>query len=149
MRFFLLRSLLPRLCGLQALLLYFKTHDVLFEYIQLLRSGIDFKADRGSRFINEIHGFVGKKPIGNVPARKLRRRDDGAVGDFDAVMKFVAVLQAVKDDDRLINRWLVNIDRLKAPRERRIFFNIFMIFLQGRRADGVQFASCEWRLQEI
>src|SRR3546814_2335525 len=38
---------------------------------------------------------------------------------------------------------------LKAPLERRVFFDIFAIFVERRRADAMQFAACERGLEQV
>ena len=40
-------------------------------------------------------------------------------------------------------------DRLEAPRQGRVLLDVLAVLVEGRRADAVQFAAGERRLQEV
>ncbi len=64
-------------------------------------------------------------------------------------MQLVFVLEAAQDRDRVLDRRLVDEDRLKAPRQRRVFLDIFAIFVERRRADAVNVAARQRRLEQV
>jgi hypothetical protein len=59
------------------------------------------------------------------------------------------LLDAAQDRDRVLDRRLTDIDRLKAPFERRILLDILAVFVQCRRAHAMQFAARQGRLQHV
>ena len=81
--------------------------------------------------------------------RQRRRADDRRVGDAHAMMDFVAFLQAAQDRDGVFHRRLADVDRLKAPFQRRIFFDSFAVFVQRGRADAAQLAARQRRLEHV
>ena len=64
-------------------------------------------------------------------------------------MGFIAFFQAAQNRNRIFNAWLADHHRLETPFKCGIFFDIFAIFVQRGRADGVQFAACQRRLEHI
>ena len=66
-----------------------------------------------------------------------------------AVEDFVSFFQATQYRDRILNRRFVDHNGLKTSFERRIFFDIFAVFVEGGCADAVQFASCKHRLEKV
>ena len=78
-----------------------------------------------------------------------RRRDERAIGDAHAVMQLVFLLQAAQDGDRVFDGRLGDEDGLEAARKRRVFLDVLAIFIERRRADAMQFAARQGRLQQI
>ena len=64
-------------------------------------------------------------------------------------MMLVSVPDAVQDLDRLLDRRFVNRDRLEAPFQRRVRFDMLAVFFQGGRADALQLAPGQGRLENI
>ena len=64
-------------------------------------------------------------------------------------MHFVALLQAAQDRDGVLNRRLADHHRLEPTLQRRVFLNVFPVFLQRRRADGMQFTARELGLEHV
>ncbi|GAC1663328.1 MAG: hypothetical protein NVS9B8_02120 [Candidatus Limnocylindrales bacterium] len=81
--------------------------------------------------------------------RRGRRGDQGGVRDPDAVMDFVALAQAAQDRDRFLDRRLVDDDRLEATLECGVLLDVLAVLVEGRRADGVEFAAGEHRLEQV
>ena len=57
--------------------------------------------------------------------------------------------QAAQDLQALLGRWLCDAHGLKAPLERRVLFNILAVLLKRRRADDLQLAAAERRLEDV
>ena len=64
-------------------------------------------------------------------------------------MDLVALAQAAQDRDRLLDRRLVDEDRLEAPLERGVLLDVLAVFVERGRADGVELAAGEHRLQQV
>jgi|GEM_PF-5686136 len=64
-------------------------------------------------------------------------------------MQFVFFLQAAQDRDCVLDIGLVDKDRLEAPRQRRVLFDIFPVLVERRRADAVKVAARQRGLQQV
>src|SRR5262245_42524030 len=64
-------------------------------------------------------------------------------------MHLVALLQPAQDRDRVFDRRLLDRRRLEAAFERGVFLDVFAVFVERRRADAVQFAAREHRLEQV
>ena len=64
-------------------------------------------------------------------------------------MDLVPLAQAAQDRDRVIDGWLTYTNRLEAPLESGVLLDVFAVFVEGGRADHVQLAPGEHRLQHV
>ena len=64
-------------------------------------------------------------------------------------MDLITLLQAAQDRDRVLKVRLVDHDLLEATLERGILFDVLAILGQRGRADAVQFAAGERRLEHV
>ena len=64
-------------------------------------------------------------------------------------MDLVPLAQAAQDADRLLDRRLVDEDRLEAALERGVLLDVLAVLVEGRRADRVQLAAGEHRLEQV
>src|SRR5260221_14486676 len=87
--------------------------------------------------------------VGNVAVRQRGSRNDRTIGDADAMMNLVLFLESAQDGDGLLDRRLVDKDRLEAPRERGVLLDILAVFVERGRADAVQLAACEGWLEHV
>ncbi len=81
--------------------------------------------------------------------RELGRGDDRRIGDLDAVVHFIALLQAAQDRDRVLDARLVHQHFLEAALERGILLDVLAIFVERGRADAMQLAARERGLQHV
>jgi hypothetical protein len=65
------------------------------------------------------------------------------------VKGLVAVLEAVQNVDRLLDRRLAHEHRLEAALERRVLLDVLAVLVKRRRADYVQLAAGERRLEHV
>src|SRR5690349_23482194 len=77
------------------------------------------------------------------------RRHDRAVGDADAVMLLVLVLQTAQDRDGVLDARLIDEHRLEAPGQCSVLLDVLAILVERGGADAVQLAAGERRLQQI
>ena len=68
--------------------------DPAVEPIHRLGLGIDLHLDPRSGFVDQVDRLVGKETIGDVAMGEFSRRDNRRVGDLDAMMNLVALLQS-------------------------------------------------------
>ena len=64
-------------------------------------------------------------------------------------MRFVARLEPAQDRDRVFDARLADEDRLKAPLQRGVFFDVLAIFVERRGADAAQLAAGQRRLEQV
>ena len=81
--------------------------------------------------------------------RQRRRRDDGRIGNFHAVMHGVAFFQAAQDGDGVFHRGLADEYFLEAAFKRGILLHILAVFIKRGRADAMQLAAGQSRFQHI
>ena len=104
---------------------------------------------RAAGLVDQVDGLVRQEAIGDVAMRQLGRRHDRRVGDLDAVVDFVALLQAAQNRDGVFDRRLVDQHLLEAPLERRVLLDVLAVFVERRGADAMQFAARQRGLQHV
>src|SRR5712691_7412713 len=151
----LLLDLVAPLLGRLVLLLFerrqldLELHDLALDLVDLLRQRIDRDAQPRGGLVDQVDRLVRQEPVRDVPVRQRRRRDERVVGDADTVVDFVPLLEAAQDRDRVFDRWLAHEHRLEAPLECRILFDVLAVLVERGRADDVQLAACQRRLQHV
>ena len=151
---FLLEILQPRLGAriaflLQRLLLDLQPHDLAVDGIELFGLGVDLHLQPRRRLVDQVDRLVGQEAVGDVPVRERRGRDDRAVVDAHAMMLLVLVLQAAQDRDGVLHARLGHEHRLEAPRQRRVLLDMLLVLIERGRADAVQLAARERRLEQV
>ena len=114
---------------------------------ELFRLGVDLHLQPCRRLVDKVDRLVGQEPVGDVTMRQRRRGDERAIGNAHAVMRLVLVLEPAQDRDRVLDGGLIDEDRLKTARQRRIFLDMFLVFVERGGADTVQFAAGQRRLE--
>ena len=77
------------------------------------------------------------------------RRDQRGVGDPDAVVGFVLLLDAAQDLDGVLDARLADEDLLEAPLQGGVLLDPLAVLVQRRRTDHVQLAAGEHRLEHV
>ena len=149
--FKLLEAVLGRfvLFFLQRLALDLQLDDPPVKILDLLGLGLHLHADSACGLVHQIDRFVGEETIGDVAVGQGRRRHDRSIGDAHAVVKFVLLLEAAQDRDRVGNGRLADEHGLEAPLQRCVLLDMLAIFVERRRPDAVQLAPCEGGLQQV
>ncbi len=65
------------------------------------------------------------------------------------MVRLELVAKAAQDHDGLLDRWFRHQHRLEAPLERRIFFDVLLIFVEGCRADQAELATGKRGFQHV
>ena len=85
----------------------------------------------------------------NVAAGKFRRGLQRAIGDRHMMVVLVTLTQALQNLNGLGDGRLVHLDRLETTFQRGILLDVLAVLVGGGRADGLQFATGQHRLQHI
>ncbi len=133
----------------QRLALDLELHDAARDLVELLRHRVDLGAQLRGRLVDQVDRLVGQEAVGDVAVAQRRGRDERAVLDAHAVMRLVLLFQAAQDRDRVLDAGLIDHDRLEAPLQRRILLDVLAVFVERRRADHVQLAAREHRLEQV
>ena len=99
--------------------------------------------------VDEVDGLVGQESVGDVALGQQHRLTQNALGNFDTVELLVVVGDTLQNFERVLHVRLVDRDRLEAALERGVLFNVLAILGERRRADDLNFASGERRLQDV
>ena len=144
-------TLLAGVVGLAHERLLFNLHlrELARSRVNLFGHRVDLDAQTACRLVHEVDCLVGKEPVSNVAVRKFGSRHDGAVGDANAMVNLVLLLQSTQDGDGVLNGRLANDNGLEAALESGILLDVLAIFVERRSADGMQLASRESRLEHI
>ncbi len=119
------------------------------ELVELDRHGVDLHAQPRRGLVDEVDRLVRQEALGDVAVGQRGRGDERGIGDADAVVDLVALAQAAQDRDRLLDRRLVDEDRLEAALERGVLLDVLAVLVERRRADRVQLAAGEHRLEQV
>ena len=133
----------------QRLLLDLELHDAAVEFVQVLGLGVDLHALPRPGLVDQVDRLVRQEAVGDVTVGQGRGGDDRRIGDADAVMRLVLLLQAAQDRDRVLDRRLGDEHRLEAARERRVLFDVLAVFVERGRADAVQLAARQGGLEQV
>ena len=133
----------------QRLALDLELHDAPLDLVELRRHRVDLHPQLRRRLVDEVDRLVGQEAIGDVAVRQHGRGDERRVLELHAVMDLVALAQAAQDADRVLDRRLADEHRLEAALERGVLLDVLAVLVERRRADGVQLAAREHRLQHV
>ena len=71
------------------------------------------------------------------------------VANLHLVVGLVTITQSAQDRDRVLNRWLLNQNRLEAPFECGVGFHVLAVLIECRGADGMELAAREHGLEHV
>ena len=87
-------------------------------------------------------------PVLDVAVGEDRGGAERVVGDLAAVVRLVAVAQAAQDLHGVVHRRLLDADLLEAALEGRVALEVLAVLVERRRADRLQLATREGRLED-
>ena len=124
-------------------------HNLPVHLIEILRERIHLRLDHGAGFIHQVNRLVRQKPVRDITVRQRRSGNQGRILNFDAVIDLEAVLQTAQDGDGILHRGFIDHDRLEPAGKRLVLLNVLPVLVQRRRADAVQLAARQHRLEHI
>ena len=101
------------------------------------------------RLVDQVDRLVGQEAVGDVAVRQHRRRHQRGVLDAHAVVHLVALAQPAQDRDGVLDRRLVDQHRLEAALERGVLLDVLAVLVERGRADAVQLAAGQHRLEQV
>ncbi len=121
----------------------------LFLELAVARRGAH-RADPHARggLVDQVDRLVWEMPVLDVPVGELGRGVESLVGDLAAVVRLVTVAQAAQDLHRVVDRRLLDADLLEAPLQRRVALEVLSVLVERRRADRLQLAARQRRLED-
>ena len=141
----LLQTLLGELVGLffKSHFFDFKLHYLAAYIVKLGGHGIYFGAYGGTGLVDKVDCLIGQKTICNIPVRKGSGGNECAVVYTDAVIDFVALLEASEYRYCVLYGGFVDHDGLETTLKGGVLFDIFAVFVERGCADAVQLTSCK------
>ncbi len=98
--------------------------------------------------VDQVDRLVGQEAVGDVAVGELGGGAEGVVVDRHPVVLFVALAQPFEDLDRVLGRGLVDLDLGEAALQRRVALEVLAVLVERRRADRLQLAAGQGRLQD-
>ncbi len=123
--------------------------DAPLDLVDLGRDRGELDADARGGLVDQVDRLVGEEAVGDVAVAEHRGGDQRGVGDADAVVGLVALLEPAQDRDRVLDRRLADVDRLEAPLERRVLLDVLLVLVERGGADRAQLAAGEHRLEQV
>ena len=106
-------------------------------------------AQPGGGLVHQVDGLVRQEPPGDVAVGERGGGEQRRVPDADAVVHLVALLQPPEDGHRRLAARLLDQDGLEPPLQRRVLLDVAAVLVEGGRADAVEFAPRERRLEQV
>ena len=99
-------------------------HSLLLVFLDSAQLLIDFLSGRrqlgihqphpAAGFIYQVDGLIWQEAIRDIAVAQGGCRNQGLIGDYEAVVSFIAILQAPQNFDRIDNGRLAHHHRLEA-----------------------------------
>ena len=122
--------------------------DLVLELAVRGRGGHGADAHAAAGLVDEVDGLVRQEAVGDVAVGQVGRGLERLVGDRAAVVRLVAVAQPAQDLDGLLLGGFLHQDLLEAALEGRVALEVLAVLVEGRRADGLQLAARQRRLED-
>ena len=116
-------------------------------HVRRPRHGGDARTRAG--FIHHIDGLVGQETAGEVAVGELCGRFERFIRNPCLVMGLVFRADPLEDENGLINARRLHLDGLETTFERGVLLDVFAVFVERGRADALQLAAGERRLDDI
>ena len=107
------------------------------------------QADARGGLVDQVDRLVRQVAVGDVADRQVRGGLDRLVRDRDLVVLLVALADAHQDVDGLLERRLLDHDRLEAALEGGVALDVLAVLVERRRADALELAAGERRLEDV
>src|SRR5689334_857689 len=122
--------------------------DLVLQLAVARRRAHRLDAHARGRLVDQVDRLVRQMPVLDVAIGERRGGGERLVGDLAAVVRLVAVAQAAQDLHGVVHGRLVDADLLEAPLEGRVALEVLAVLVERRRADRLQLAARERRLQD-
>ena len=117
--------------------------------VNLDRHAVELHAQAACGLIDQVDGLVGQEAVSDVAIGEVGGGHERAIGDMHAVEDLVLLLEATQDRDGVLDGRLAHHNGLETTGERRVLLDVLAVFVKRGRADRVQVATSERRLEDI
>ena len=117
--------------------------------VDLDRHAVEFHAQAACRLIDQIDGLVGQEAVGDVAIGEVGSCHERAIGDMHTVEDLVLLLEATQDRNGVLDGRLGDHHGLETTGERRVLLDVLAVFVERGRANRVQVATGERRLEDV
>ena len=145
------QTLLGGVIGLlhERLLLDLQLSELTRGGVDLDRHAVEFHAQTACGLIDQVDGLVGQKAVGDVAVGEVGGGHERAIGDVYAVEDLVLLLESTQDRDGVLDGRLAHHNGLETTGKRRVLLDVLAVFVERGRADRMQVATGERRLQDV
>ena len=143
--FFLERGALP----FDSFLFYLQLPYSAVEIVDRLGDGIHLQAQFGRSLIYKVYGLIGQEPVCYIPMAKVDSGYKGIIFYTHLVVILVLLLKAPQDRNRLAHTGLIYHHHLETALQGFVGLEVFLILVQGCRADGSEFSAGKRRFKNI
>ena len=119
------------------------------DLVDLDRPAVDLHAQPAGGLVDQVDGLVRQEAGGHVAVRQRRGGDHRGVGDPDAVVHLVALLEPAQDADRVLDRGLADEHLLEAALQRGVLLDVLAVLVEGGGPDHAQLAAGEHGLDHV
>ena len=133
----------------QRLPLDLELHDAPLHLVDLLGQAVDLDAEPARRLVHQVDRLVGQEAVADVAVGQRGRGHQRVVGDADAVVDLVPLLEAAEDGDGVRDAGLAHQHRLEPALERGVLLDVLAVLVQRGGADDAQLAARERRLEHV
>ena len=124
-------------------------HHAAVRLVELDRRGVDLHPQARRGLVDQVDCLVRQEAVRDIAVRENRGRDERSIPDPHAVMSFVALLEAAKDRDRVLDGRLVDAHRREAALECRVLLDVLAVLVERGRADAAKLTAGQHRLQQV
>ena len=117
--------------------------------VDLDRHAVELHAQAACGLIDQVDGLVGQEAVGDVAIGEVGSCHERAIGDVYAVEDLVLLLEATQDRDSVLDGGLGDHHGLETTRERRVLLDVLAVLVERGRANRMQVATGERRLEDI
>ena len=117
--------------------------------VDLNRHAVELHAQAACGLIDQVDGLVGQETVGDVAIGEVGGGHERAIGDMHAVEDLVLLLEATQDRNGVLDGRLADHHGLETTCERRVLLDVLAVLVKRGRADRVQVATGECRLQDV
>ena len=124
-------------------------HDLSAYLVQLCRHRVHFCTNHCAGFIYQVNCLIRQETISDIPIRKGCRSNQRLILNLNTMEYLIPLFQTAENGYGIFHSRLFYQNRLEPPFQCGILFNVLTIFIQRCRANTVEFAPGQHRLQQI
>jgi hypothetical protein len=130
-------------------LLDLQAHEPAVELVELDRRRVDLHLEPRAGLVDEVDRLVGQLPARDVPVRQGGGGHEGAVGDGDAVVRLVPLLEAAEDRHGVLDAGLADVHLLEPTLESGVLLDVLAVLVERGRTDEAQLAAGQHGLEHV